>query len=123
MKASAFGWTVPDGLEQAAALLADEDSRAMSGGQSLGPMLNLRVVRPAMVVPLAGLAGLRGAEETADAVTLGAAVTHAAIADGRTPDLAGGVLARVAAGSRIGRCATAGRSAAVSAMRTRRQTG
>lgn len=98
MKASAFGWTVPDGLEQAAALLADEDSRAMSGGQSLGPMLNLRVVRPPMVVPLAGLAGLQGAEKTAEAVTIGAAVTHAAIADGRTPDLPGRVLAFVAGG-------------------------
>ncbi len=102
MKPAAFDLAVPSGLEHASALLALEDARAMAGGQSLGPMLNLRATRPASVVPLAGLDGLRGAEETADAVLLGAATTHAMIADGRTPDLpggaGGGILAGIAAG-------------------------
>ena len=39
-----------------------------------------------------------GVQDTAEALTLGAATTHAAIADGRTPDLPGQVLARIAAG-------------------------
>ncbi len=73
----------------------------MGGGQSLGPMLNLRAARPGTVVPLAALPELHGAEDAADALTLGAATTHAAIADGRTPDIriAGPpVLARIAEG-------------------------
>ena len=100
MKAAAFAWSRPAGLEQAVLALQDTDARAMAGGQSLGPMLNLRATRPATVVPLIDLADLHGVEETNDAITLGAATTHAAIADGRTPDfgLPGPVLARIAAG-------------------------
>ena len=100
MKAAAFAWSRPAGLEQAVLALQDTDARAMAGGQSLGPMLNLRATRPATVVPLIDLADLHGVEETGDAITLGAATTHAAIADGRTPDfgLPGPVLARIAAG-------------------------
>lgn len=98
MKPAAFALDTPAGLEAAVALLAGSDSRAMAGGQSLGPMLNFRAARPGVVVPLAGLAALQGVEDTPDAVTLGAATTHAAIADGRTPDLAGNILARIAAG-------------------------
>ncbi len=81
--------------------LRDPEARAMAGGQSLGPMLNLRAARPDCIVPLTGLDELHGVEDATDALTLGAATTHAAIADGRTPDiLLGGrpVLARIAAG-------------------------
>jgi carbon-monoxide dehydrogenase medium subunit len=98
MKAAAFDWAAPADIAQAAALLATPDARAMAGGQSLGPMLNLRAARPSLVVPLAGLDDLHGVEDTQDAITLGAATTHAAIADGRTPDLPGHVLARIAGG-------------------------
>ena len=98
MKPVAFDWAVPDGIDHATTLLQAADSRALGGGQSLGPMLNLRATRPAVVVPLTGLAGLHGAEDTPAAITLGAATTHAAIADGRTPDLPGRVLARIAGG-------------------------
>ena len=87
MKPAAFAWAPPSGLEAAASALLDPEARAMGGGQSLGPMLNLRATRPGTVVPLTGLPGLHGAEDAADALTLGAATTHAAIADGRTPDL------------------------------------
>lgn len=97
MKAAAFTVARPGDLREAARLLG-EDARAIAGGQSLGPMLNLRAARPAVLVPLDRLAALQGAEDGADAITLGAAVTHAAIADGRTPDLPGRVLGRVAEG-------------------------
>ncbi len=98
MKAAAFELAVPDGVGHAAALLAADGSRAMGGGQSLGPMLNLRAARPVTVVPLAGLEALHGAQDGPDALTLGAATTHAAVADGRTPDLPGRILARIAGG-------------------------
>ncbi len=98
MKAAAFALAVPGGLDEAAALLAGEGCRAMAGGQSLGPMLNLRAARPSTLVTLSSLAALHGVEDAPDAVTLGAATTHAAIADGSTPDLEGRILARIAAG-------------------------
>ena len=101
MKPAPFAWEPPPGLAAAVTTLRNPEARAMTGGQSLGPMLNLRAARPGIVVPLAGLAGLHGVEDTAEALTLGAATTHAAIADGRTPDIMLGgrpILARIAAG-------------------------
>jgi carbon-monoxide dehydrogenase medium subunit len=99
VKAAAFALARPGSLAEAAALLAaSEDARPLAGGQSLGPMLNLRAARPALLVDLGAIAELHGAEDGADAVTIGARVTHAAIADGRTPDIGQRVLARVAEG-------------------------
>jgi len=97
MKAAAFGVEPCDTLD-AALMAARAGARFIAGGQSLGPMLNLRVARPDALTPVARLPDLSGASEDADFVTLGAAVTHAAIEDGRTPDLTGGVLRRIASG-------------------------
>jgi carbon-monoxide dehydrogenase medium subunit len=96
MKAAAFTLERPASLQEALTALCAPGARAMAGGQSLGPMLNLRLARPSQIVSLAGLSELGGASQTPDAITLGACVTHAAIADGRTPDLPGAILARVA---------------------------
>ena len=96
MKAAPFALAVPAGLGEALDLL-DETSRPLAGGQSLGPMLNLRVAAPERLVPLRHLPELAGVEETPEAVTLGAAVTHAAIEDGLVPDIGRNVLQRVAA--------------------------
>ena len=98
MKAAAFELACPTDLAEASALLAQPGARALAGGQSLGPMLNLRLVRPALLVQLSGVAALQGVQETAEAVTIGASVTHAAIADGTVPDIGQNVLARVAEG-------------------------
>ena len=87
MKPAAFAWASPPDLADAMEKLRAADARAMAGGQSLGPMLNLRAARPATVVPLTRLSELHGAEATPEAVTIGAATTHAAIADGRLPDI------------------------------------
>jgi carbon-monoxide dehydrogenase medium subunit len=61
-------------------------------------MLNLRLAHPDVLVQIGHLDELRGVAETADAVTIGACVTHAAFADGLVPDVGPGVLARVAEG-------------------------
>jgi len=97
MKAAAFE-VEPCATLDAALAATRRGARVLAGGQSLGPMLNLRVARPGALVTVARLADLNGASEDAEFVTLGAAVTHAAIEDGRTPDLAGGVLRRIAGG-------------------------
>jgi carbon-monoxide dehydrogenase medium subunit len=96
MKAAAFELDRPSNLAEALDALRDPASRIMAGGQSLGPMLNFRLARPSRIVSIASLPELAGASETRDAVTIGACVTHAAIADGRTPDLPGSILAGVA---------------------------
>jgi aerobic carbon-monoxide dehydrogenase medium subunit len=100
MKPAPFDLARPANLKEAAAALAQygAGARLLAGGQSLGPMLNLRLVRPAMLVAIAHLPELGAVAEDADAVTIGAAVTHTAIADGRTPDIGGGILARIAEG-------------------------
>src|SRR5271166_1556724 len=97
MKAAAFEHTRPASLVDAIALLAGETgARVLAGGQSLGPMLNLRLAQPRLLVQVDRLPELSGVSADADAVTIGAGVTHAAIADGLVPDIGGGVLARVA---------------------------
>lgn len=98
MKPVPFELARPANLTEAAALLAQRPgaARLLAGGQSLGPMLNLRLVRPAMLVAIAHLPELGAVAEDAEAVTIGAAVTHSAIADGRTPDIGAGILARIA---------------------------
>jgi carbon-monoxide dehydrogenase medium subunit len=100
MKPAPFELARPANLAQAAAALAQHagGARLLAGGQSLGPMLNLRLVRPAMLVAIAHLPELGAVAEDADAVTISAAVTHAAIADGRTPDVGNRILARIAEG-------------------------
>src|SRR5271166_2074899 len=99
MKAAAFEHTRPASLVDAIALLAGETgARVLAGGQSLGPMLNLRLAQPRLLVQVNRLRELSGVAADADAVTIGAAATHAAIADGLVPDIGGGVLAGVAEG-------------------------
>jgi carbon-monoxide dehydrogenase medium subunit len=99
MKPAPFELARAASLAEAAATLSRYagDARLLAGGQSLGPMLNLRLVRPAMLVAIAHLPELGAVADSADAITIGAGVTHAAIADGRTPDV-DGILARVAQG-------------------------
>jgi carbon-monoxide dehydrogenase medium subunit len=98
MKAAAFDLARPTTLADAASLLRQPDASALAGGQSLGPMLNLRLARPALLVPITHLATLREVSETVSSVTIGACVTHAAIADGGAPDIGLNILARVAEG-------------------------
>ena len=117
MKAAAFEHVAAGGIAEAVTMLAAGDSRVMAGGQSLGPMLNLRLAQPARLVSVCHIDVLRQVEQAADAVMLGAGITHAEIADGRTPDItdaAGqGILARIAAGiayQAVRNCGTIGGS-------------
>ena len=74
-----------------------DSAKIIAGGQSLGPMLNLRLVEPQLIVDITGLAELKQAERRGDELVLGACVTHADIEDGRTPDVTRGAMQRVAA--------------------------
>ena len=97
MKAAAFEYLRPTDLGAALGALAGAPgAKLLAGGQSLGPMLNLRLARPKLLVDIARLESLRGIADDGVAWRIGAAVTHAEIED--APTLRGGPLARVAAG-------------------------
>jgi carbon-monoxide dehydrogenase medium subunit len=98
VKAAAFELARPESVAEASRLLAQPGAVAMAGGQSLGPMLNLRLAQPSLIVQLGAVPDLCGVAQDADAITLGALVTHSAIADGLVPDPGLNVLARVADG-------------------------
>ena len=72
------------------------NARPIAGGQSLGPMLNLRLTRPDLLVDIRSCADLRGYRDEGDAIVYGAAVTHAEIEDGAVPDACDGWLSSVA---------------------------
>jgi carbon-monoxide dehydrogenase medium subunit len=96
MKAPAFDYARPKDVDAALRFLATENSKAMAGSQSLGPMLNLRVVQPSLLVDLRHVEELKAVKDDKDGVTLGACVTHAQIEDGKVPDPTGGFLREVA---------------------------
>jgi carbon-monoxide dehydrogenase medium subunit len=100
MKPAAFEYERPNEIGDALALASRSDIavRFLAGGQSLGPMLNLRLAQPDLLVDLTGIAELKHVEETGDALEIGACVTHADIEDGRLPDVTNGALAAVAHG-------------------------
>lgn len=100
MKAASFEYTRAPDLDAALRSVAHGDGtcKAISGSQSLGPMLNLRLARPQRVVDISALASLRTVTEEAGAVVIGAAVTHAEIEDGIHAALADHPMRSVAAG-------------------------
>jgi carbon-monoxide dehydrogenase medium subunit len=99
MKPAPFELVRPTSLDDAIRHLSGQDgmAKAMAGGQSLVPMLNLRLAPLEKVVDLSRIAELKVVCEEADKVVFGACVTHATIEDGLTPDPAGGLMRRVAA--------------------------
>lgn len=101
MKPVAFDYARPSTVGGALSLLGDADAgmvKIMAGSQSLGPMLNMRLVRPDLVVDITGIPELRAAREDGGHLRIGACVTHADIEDGRIPDVTAGALPTVAHG-------------------------
>jgi carbon-monoxide dehydrogenase medium subunit len=98
MKAAAFAYDRPTDVRAALALMAGADGTAkiIAGGQSLGPMLNLRLVEPDLIIDISGLSELKWAERRGDELVIGACVTHGDIEDGRIPDVTRGAMQRVA---------------------------
>ena len=97
MKAAAFGLARARSAAHAVELLVEHpEGRLIAGGQSLGPMLNLRLARPSTLVDVRACPDLRRYAETPDAVVYGAGITHAEIEDGAVPDPSPGWLRRAA---------------------------
>jgi CO/xanthine dehydrogenase FAD-binding subunit len=82
MKAAPFDHARATSIAEAIGLLAgNPGARVLAGGQSLGPMLNLRLAQPRLLVQVNRLPEMYGAAADEHGVTIGACVTHAAIAD------------------------------------------
>jgi carbon-monoxide dehydrogenase medium subunit len=99
MKPAPFGYERPPDLRAALAVLAEAGASAkiIAGGQSLGPMLNLRLVEPELVVDITAIDELKQAEAGGEELVLGACVTHADIEDSRVPDVTRGAMRSIAA--------------------------
>lgn len=80
MKPAPFTYHCPRTLTEALELLGKlENARVLAGGQSLVPMLNLRMSTPDHLIDLGRVSGLAGIEETADGISIGAMTTQRAI--------------------------------------------
>jgi carbon-monoxide dehydrogenase medium subunit len=78
VKPPAFEYRVAESVEGAVAMLADAggDAKVLAGGQSLVPMLNFRLLRPAILVDINRISGLASIEEDSDAIRVGALTRH-----------------------------------------------
>ena len=79
MKPSRFDYVRPTVLAEAIEALGAPDAKVMAGGQSLIPLLSMRLAAPELVVDINGLAGLEGITTTADGVHVGALARHTAV--------------------------------------------
>jgi carbon-monoxide dehydrogenase medium subunit len=85
MKASAFCYVRPTSVADVLGLLATHGDRAkvLSGGQSLMPAMNLRLISPDLVVDIGALAELRGITVSDDVIRIGALVRHIDVLNSR----------------------------------------
>jgi carbon-monoxide dehydrogenase medium subunit len=62
MKPAPFLYVKPDTLEEVHSLLAEhgDEAKLLAGGQSLVPLMNMRMAQPSVLVDLNGLTDLRG---------------------------------------------------------------
>jgi carbon-monoxide dehydrogenase medium subunit len=78
MKAAAFDYLRPADLAGVLdALQKDPGAKLIAGGQSLVPMLNLRLARPSRLIDIGGVGALRVVEDRKTHMRIGATVTHA----------------------------------------------
>jgi aerobic carbon-monoxide dehydrogenase medium subunit len=81
MYSAPFTYIRPRSLDEALQFLADhaDDTKVLAGGQSLIPLLKLRLVFPRFVMDIARVAELQGIREVADMIEVGALVRHVEI--------------------------------------------
>ena len=81
MKPAKFDYFAPTTLDEALELMGQygPDAKVLAGGQSLMPMMNLRLVRPAVVVDINRVEGLSGISAADGTVTVGALTRQRAL--------------------------------------------
>ncbi|HVV12848.1 xanthine dehydrogenase family protein subunit M [Amycolatopsis sp.] len=75
---AAFDYTAPSTVDEAVRALAEagEDAKVLAGGQSLLPVLRMRLAAPTTIVDLGKIAELRGVREDGNALVIGSMTTH-----------------------------------------------
>ncbi|WP_199435346.1 FAD binding domain-containing protein [Qaidamihabitans albus] len=73
-----FDYVAPSTVDEAVRALVDagEDAKVIAGGQSLLPVLRMRLAAPTTLVDLGRIAELRGVREDGDALVIGSMTTH-----------------------------------------------
>jgi carbon-monoxide dehydrogenase medium subunit len=73
-----FDYTAPTSVADAVAALAEggEDAKVLAGGQSLLPVLRLRMAAPSLLVDLGKIDELRGVRLDGESVVIGSMTTH-----------------------------------------------
>jgi CO/xanthine dehydrogenase FAD-binding subunit len=79
VKPAPFEYVAPRTVAEALEALAGEDARVLAGGQSLVPLLNFRLARPARLVDINGIETLAYLRRSAGALHIGATVRQAAV--------------------------------------------
>jgi aerobic carbon-monoxide dehydrogenase medium subunit len=81
MKPASFRYRLVGDREEAVRILAEEgeDARVLAGGQSLIPMLNLRLARPSVLVDVNRIADLGGISQDGGTIRIGALTRHAVL--------------------------------------------
>ncbi len=76
-----FEYVAPTSVEEALAALVEggEDAKVMAGGQSLLPILRMRLNVPSVLVDLGRIDSLRGIRDDGDAIVIGATTTHSEV--------------------------------------------
>jgi carbon-monoxide dehydrogenase medium subunit len=75
---SAFDYVAPTTVDDAVRALSEagEDAKVLAGGQSLLPVLRMRLAAPSKLIDLGRVAELRGVREDGDVLVIGAMTTH-----------------------------------------------
>lgn len=78
---AAFDYVRPSTVDEAVQALGagGDDAKVLAGGQSLIPLLRLRLAAPSVLIDLGGVADLRGVREDGDDLVIGAMTTHATV--------------------------------------------
>jgi carbon-monoxide dehydrogenase medium subunit len=76
-----FDYVRVSSIDEATSALAGggEDAKVLAGGQSLIPLLRLRLAYPSTLVDVGGIADMKGVREDGDAIVIGASTTHAEV--------------------------------------------
>ncbi len=94
-----FDYAAPTSVDEALAMLAEagDDGKILAGGQSLLPVLRLRLAAPGMVIDLHKIAELTGVRQDGDTVVIGAMTTHHDVVNDPIVNAHLGLLAKTAA--------------------------
>jgi CO/xanthine dehydrogenase FAD-binding subunit len=83
MKAAAFEYSRPSDIDEACALLAaDDGARIVAGGQTLVPLMAMRLARPSRLIDIARIPGLSYVRDQGSEIAIGAATKQAVVESG-----------------------------------------